>query len=91
MTDPADPADPPATPDPPDEGDRRYPSTIGGAFYIVVLAAAVVAIAIVMTSDWRVGRARARGRPRCGAVPCGCCSRSATPACSPSGTGASTW
>ncbi len=55
MTDPADPADPLATPDPPDEGDRRYPSTIGGAFYIGVLAAAVVAIAIVMTSDWRVG------------------------------------
>ncbi len=51
----SDPADPLATPDQPDEGDRRYPSTIGGAFYLAILAAAVVAIAIVMTSDWRVG------------------------------------
>ncbi len=35
---------------------RRYPSTIGGAFYIAILAATAVGIAIVFRShDWRLG------------------------------------
>lgn len=38
-----------------DEGSRRYPSTIGGAFYLVVLAVVAVAIGIVTTGDWRLG------------------------------------
>ena len=36
--------------------ERRYPSTIGGAFYIGVLLATAVGIAIVFQShDWRLG------------------------------------
>ena len=46
-----------------DEGDdlaveeepRRYPSTIGGAFYLAILAAAGVALVIAARSDWRLG------------------------------------
>lgn len=34
---------------------RRYPSTIGGAFYLVVLTVTAVGIGIVWTGDWRVG------------------------------------
>ena len=34
---------------------RRYPSTIGGGFYLLILALAVAAIAIVVVGDWRVG------------------------------------
>jgi hypothetical protein len=63
------PAEPPAEPVPsPEEiaeeldaaaeeqqDDRRHPSTIGGAFYLVVLALAAVGIAIVWTGDWRLG------------------------------------
>ena len=52
--------DPPlASPaDPPElfggEG-RRYPSTIGGMFYLGVLAATAIGLGIVATGDWRVG------------------------------------
>lgn len=36
--------------------DRRYPSTVGGAFYLAILAAAGVGIGIVMLAhEWRVG------------------------------------
>jgi hypothetical protein len=45
-----------------DEGDdaieeepRRYPSTIGGACYLAILAAAGVALVIAARSDWRLG------------------------------------
>lgn len=38
-----------------EDGGRRYPSTIGGAFYIVVLAVVAVAIGVVTTGAWRVG------------------------------------
>jgi hypothetical protein len=38
-----------------EDGDRRYPSTIGGAFYLVVLAVVAIAIGIVTTGNWRVG------------------------------------
>ena len=37
------------------EEERRYPSTIGGAFYLLVLATAAVGIVIVWTGDWRLG------------------------------------
>ncbi|WP_323793841.1 DUF3017 domain-containing protein [Nocardioides sp.] len=35
--------------------ERRYPSTIGGACYLVVLLVASLGIALVALSDWRVG------------------------------------
>ncbi|WP_340537386.1 DUF3017 domain-containing protein [Nocardioides sp. GXZ039] len=62
MTDP-DPADtapdPGAGDGPPldDGGDepRRYPSTVGGAFYLAILVTAATAIGIVVNGDWRVG------------------------------------
>ena len=47
-----------AAPTPPDadpEHGRRYPSTIGGIFYLVVLAVTGVGIGIVATGDWRAG------------------------------------
>lgn len=34
---------------------RRYPSTIGGAFYIAVLIVAGAGIVVVATGDWRLG------------------------------------
>jgi hypothetical protein len=34
---------------------RRYPSTIGGMFYLVVLAGTAVGIGIVWTGNWRLG------------------------------------
>lgn len=34
---------------------RRYPSTIGGALYMVMMAVIVVAIFVVALSSWRVG------------------------------------
>ncbi|GAA4375636.1 DUF3017 domain-containing protein [Nocardioides caricicola] len=43
-----------AEPEPVDGG-RRYPSTIGGAFYLVVLAVVAVAIGIVASGNWRLG------------------------------------
>ncbi|CAN5127571.1 hypothetical protein BH09ACT12_BH09ACT12_26320 [soil metagenome] len=49
--------EPPETPpdaQPPTQ-ERRYPSTIGGAFYIAVLITASIGIALVVLSDWRVG------------------------------------
>jgi hypothetical protein len=35
--------------------ERRYPSTIGGAFYLVVLAVCAVGVGIVATGEWRSG------------------------------------
>jgi Protein of unknown function (DUF3017) len=35
--------------------ERRYPSTIGGLFYLLVLASAATGIAIVWSGDWRLG------------------------------------
>jgi hypothetical protein len=35
--------------------ERRYPSTIGGAFYLSILAVSCVAIVIAVRSDWRLG------------------------------------
>ena len=39
----------------PEVADRRYPSTIGGAFYLGVVAVAVVAVGIVVVGEWRTG------------------------------------
>jgi predicted cobalt transporter CbtA len=38
-----------------DEEPRRYPSTIGGAFYIVVLAVVGISIGVITTGEWRLG------------------------------------
>lgn len=35
--------------------ERRYPSTIGGAFYLLVLLITVGGLAVAALSDWRVG------------------------------------
>jgi hypothetical protein len=34
---------------------RRYPSTIGGAFYLLVLAASIAGLVIVGHGNWRLG------------------------------------
>ena len=39
----------------PVEEPRRYPSTIGGAFYISILVAAVTALVVATRGDWRLG------------------------------------
>jgi hypothetical protein len=39
----------------PVEEDRRHPSTIGGAFYLLILATGALGLAIVWTGDWRLG------------------------------------
>jgi hypothetical protein len=38
-----------------EEGGRRYPSTIGGAFYLVVVAVTAIGFGIVTTGSWRQG------------------------------------
>jgi hypothetical protein len=45
-----EPAEAPAEP-----GGRRHPSTIGGAFYLVVLAIVAAALVVVAQGDWRSG------------------------------------
>ena len=37
------------------EEERLYPSTIGGGFYLVVLALSAVGLGIVWGGDWRLG------------------------------------
>jgi len=58
MTDDEQPEEAPVDPGavaPPREP-RRYPSTIGGAFYLAVLATAVAGIVLVgFGVDWRIG------------------------------------
>jgi hypothetical protein len=54
---PRDPAEPGAD-DAAPEGEpeeRRYPSTIGGAFYLLILAGTGVGVGIVASGDWRLG------------------------------------
>lgn len=46
---------PVAPPDPPVEEPRRYPSTVGGVFYLIVLAISALGIGIVGLEDWRLG------------------------------------
>jgi len=51
LVDGAHPGDhPPGEPE-----ERRYPSTIGGAFYLLVLLITVAGLAVAALSDWRVG------------------------------------
>ncbi len=38
-----------------EEHGRRYPSTIGGAFYLGVLAVVGISIGLVTTGSWRLG------------------------------------
>ncbi len=38
-----------------DDEPRRYPSTIGGAFYLVVLGASMVGLGLVVWGAWRTG------------------------------------
>jgi hypothetical protein len=47
---------PPVSAEPvdPDEP-RRYPSTIGGAFYLLVLGAVGVSMVVVALDEWRTG------------------------------------
>jgi hypothetical protein len=42
------------SPEDPDEP-RRYPSTIGGAFYLLVLGTVAVAMVVVVLDEWRTG------------------------------------
>jgi Protein of unknown function (DUF3017) len=59
----SEPDSPPEPIEPPEESEeseepveRRYPSTIGGAFYLGILIATAIGIGIVYRShDWRVG------------------------------------
>jgi hypothetical protein len=37
------------------EEERRYPSTVGGAFYLAILGACGAGIAVVAGGDWRLG------------------------------------
>jgi len=57
VSDPSNDLDPASEPDQESAelGSRRYPSTIGGAFYLVVLAVVAIAIGIVATGAWRTG------------------------------------
>ena len=34
---------------------RRYPSTLGGALYLLMMLAVLVSVAVVVLSSWRVG------------------------------------
>ena len=53
---PAEPSEPSERQEPEPPAERRYPSTIGGAFYIAILIATAVGIAIVFErDDWRLG------------------------------------
>ena len=38
-----------------DQAPRRYPSTIGGAFYLVMLGVAGLGLILVVLDDWRTG------------------------------------
>jgi hypothetical protein len=58
MTDPLEPPESvePTSAEPVDPDDpRRYPSTIGGAFYLLVLAAVGVGLVLVFFDEWRLG------------------------------------
>ena len=39
----------------PEDDERRYPSTIGGAFYLLILGGGALGIAIAWSGDWRLG------------------------------------
>lgn len=35
--------------------ERRYPSTIGGAFYLLILITSAIGLGIVVSGNWRLG------------------------------------
>ena len=39
----------------PEEEPRRYPSTLGGALYLTILAVTVAALVVVSLGHWRAG------------------------------------
>ena len=39
----------------PEEDKRRYPSTIGGAFYLMILGVTIAGLVVVGTGHWRTG------------------------------------
>jgi hypothetical protein len=50
--------DPPVDDVPPESAEpegRRYPSTIGGMFYLIVLAVSAVGLGVVTEGNWRLG------------------------------------
>jgi hypothetical protein len=50
--------DPPVDDVPPESAEpegRRYPSTIGGMFYLIVLAVSAVGLGVVTQGNWRLG------------------------------------
>jgi hypothetical protein len=51
----AEPDEGPPVEEPPLPEERRYPSTIGGAFYLLILAATGVGIVAAYIDDWRLG------------------------------------
>jgi hypothetical protein len=56
--DPGPDIDPPVDEVPPESAEpegRRYPSTIGGAFYLTVLVVSAVGLGIVARGNWRLG------------------------------------
>lgn len=63
VPDPEGDAEQPAVPSPEDvaaelgavEEARRYPSTIGGAFYLGILIATAVGVGITWSGNWRLG------------------------------------
>ena len=52
MTEEPDPAEPEEEPG---KEERRYPSTIGGAFYLAILGVCGAGLAVVAGGDWRLG------------------------------------
>ena len=47
---------PPPTPDQPAEPEeRRYPSAIGGAFYLLILLTMGAGLVVCLSGDWRLG------------------------------------
>jgi len=56
--DPGPDLDPPVDDVPPESAEpegRRYPSTLGGACYLLVLVVSAVGLGIVAHGDWRLG------------------------------------
>ncbi len=41
--------------EPPQPQERRYPSTIGGAFYLMILVTSAIGLGIVISGNWRLG------------------------------------
>ena len=53
----------------PEPEERRYPSTIGGAFYLLILSGTGIGIGIAASGDWRLG-IRCVGGALCFAAVC---------------------